>query len=67
MGYGRWGGPDTGVESAEYTETGGEGGIQEEKREETGKMFWRARHPDESRRGRKRKEPKSSLTGNIES
>ena len=38
-----------------------------ERREETGKMFCRARHPDESRRGGKRKEPKSSLTGNIES
>ena len=24
---------------------------KDERREETGKMFWRARHPDESRRG----------------
>ena len=40
---------------------------KDKRREETGKMFCRARRPDESRRGGKRKEPKSSLKGNIES
>ena len=36
------------------------------RREETGKMFWRKRRPDEYRRGGERKEPQSSLKGNIE-
>ena len=40
---------------------------KDERREETGKMFCRARRLDESRRGGERKEPKSSLKGKIES
>ena len=66
MGDGQWGGPETGGGRL-TTRYGGRGGRKEERREETGKIFCRARHPDESRRGRKRKETKSSRTGNIES
>ena len=66
MGDGRWGGPDTGWERLN-TRYGWRGGKKDERREETGKMFCRARHPDESRRGEKGRNQKSSLTGNIES
>ena len=52
--------------AAEYASMDGEE-AKYERREETGKMFCRARHPDEYWRGGERKEPKSSLTGNIES
>ena len=38
---------------------------KDERREETGKMFWRTKRPDESQRGKKRKEPQSSWKGNI--
>ena len=44
-----------------------EGRKKDERREETGKMFCRASHPDESWRGGKGKNQKSSRTGNIES
>ena len=52
MGDGQWGGPDTGggrLNTRLWTERM----KKDESREETGKMFWRARHPDESRRGEK--------------
>ena len=58
MGDGRWGGPDTGGGRLN-TRYGRRGGKKDERREETGKMFCRARHPDESWRGGKRKEPKT--------
>ena len=66
MGDGRWGGPDTGG-GLLNTRYGRRGGKKDERREETGKMFGRARHPDESWKGGGRKEPKSSRTGNMES
>ena len=50
MGYGRWGGPDTGggrLNTRLWTERR----KKDERREDTGKMFGRARRPDESRRG----------------
>ena len=46
---------------------GWRGGKKEKRREETGKMFCRARRPDESWRGGERTEPKSTRKGNIES
>ena len=52
MGDGRWGGPDTGGGRLN-TRYGRRGGKKDKRREETGKMFGRARHPDESRRGEK--------------
>ena len=52
MGDGRWGGPDTGGGRLN-TRYGRRGGKKDEKREETCKMFCRASHPDESRRGEK--------------
>ena len=66
MGDRRWGGPDTGGGAAEYV-LWTERRKKDERREEMGKMFCRARRPDESRRGEKSKEPKSYLKGNIES
>ena len=39
---------------------------KDERRDETGKMLWRTRRPDESWRGGERKEPQSSWKGNIE-
>ena len=53
MGDGRWGGPDTGGRRLN-TCYGRRGGKKEKSREETGKMFGRARHSDKSwRRGEK--------------
>ena len=53
MGDGRWGGPDTG-EGRLNTRYGRRGGKKDERRVEMGKMFCRARRPDESRRGGKK-------------
>ena len=52
MGDGRWGGLDTGGGRLS-TRYGQRGGKKDERREETGKMFWRARHLEEYRRGEK--------------
>ena len=56
MGDGRWGGPDTGggrLNTRLWTERR----KKDERREETGKMFGRARRPDESWRGEKGRNP----------
>ena len=48
------------------TRYGRRGGKKYKRREETGKKFCRARHPDEYRRGGKGRNQKSSRTGNTE-
>ena len=65
MGDGRWGGTRHWRGAAEYA-LWTERRKKDERREETGKMFWRARPPDEYWRGGKGKEPKSSRKGHIE-
>ena len=66
MGDGRWGEPDAGGGRLN-TRHGRRGGKKDERREETGKMFCRARQPDKFWRGGKGRNQKSSRTGNIES
>ena len=53
MGDGRWGGSDTGGESAEYTETGGEGAYRKKRERIQTRCLFGARSLDESRRGEK--------------
>ena len=53
MRDGRWGGPDTGGESSEYTETGGEGAYSKKGERRRARCLFGARSPDESRRGKK--------------
>ena len=53
MGDGRWGESDTGGESAEYTETGGEGAYRKKRERRRARFLFGARIPDESRRGEK--------------
>ena len=54
---GRWGTDDVGNQhwrrSAEYTEAGGKEADRKKRERNTGKMLWRARHPEESWRGGK--------------
>ena len=64
MGDGRWGGPDTGGGRLN-TRYGRRGGKKDERREDTGKMFFK-QGTRTNIGGGERKEPKSSLTGNIE-
>ena len=53
MGDGRWGESDTGGESAEYTETGGEGAYRKKREKRQARCLFGARSPDESWRGGK--------------
>ena len=53
MGDGQWVGPDTGGESAEYTETGGEGAYRKKRERRRARCLFAARSPDESQRGGK--------------
>ena len=56
MGDGRWGGSDTGGDSAEYTETGGEGAYRKKREMRRARCLFGARSLDESRRGGKGRE-----------
>ena len=53
MGDEQWGGPDTGGESAKYTETGGRGHIGSKERGDGQDVPKGARNPDESQREEK--------------
>ena len=66
MGDGRWGGPDTGGGRLN-TRYGRRGGKKDERREETGKMFFEQGTRTNLGGGGGRKEPNSARTGNIES
>ena len=52
MGDGRWGGPDTGGESAEYTETVGEGAYRKKRERRRARCLFGSRSPDEYQRRR---------------
>ena len=65
MGGRRWGGSDTGGESAEYTETGGEGAYRKKRESRRARCLFGARSPDESWREGK-EGTTSTTTGNIE-
>ena len=63
MGEGRWGVPDNGGESADYTETGGEGAYRKERERRQARCYRRSKEPGRILEGGKKEGTTSSPTG----
>ena len=66
MGDGQWGVSDTGGESAEYTDTGGEGAFRKKREKRRARCSRRSKEPGRISEGGERKGPHHHRQDNIE-